>query len=64
MVKVIKEFRDKETSAIHAVGSEYKGKAARVKQLQKAGYLEEEVKGLENEDKQEDENEDKSKDGE
>lgn len=56
MVKVIKEFRDKETSVIHAVGSEYEGKTVRVKELQKAGYLEEA--------KKEDKKEEKAKDGE
>lgn len=55
MPKVIKEFRDKETNVIHAVGFEYEGKTVRVKELQKLGYLEEVKK-----DKQED----KPKDGE
>lgn len=53
MPKVIKEFRDKETNVIHAVGFEYEGKTVRVKELQKLGYLEE-AKEVKKEDKKED----------
>lgn len=43
MVKVIKDFRDKKTNDVHVIGSEYEGSAARVKELQKLGYLEAEA---------------------
>lgn len=40
MTKVIMRFRDKETKAIHEAGDKYEGKAERVAELQKLGYLE------------------------
>ena len=40
MTKVIMRFRDKETKAVHEAGEKYEGKAERVSELQKLGYLE------------------------
>lgn len=41
MPKVLKEFRDKESGVVHVKGSVVELSAARLKELAKAGFVEE-----------------------